>query len=75
MNVTPRGAHITARAIKLTVVLDPMELRAALQPYATVDYRISFGPENVVCLVQGKLLADNSIDEAGLTVQPKRRAE
>jgi hypothetical protein len=103
MNVTSRGAHITANSIKLVVLLDPTALRAALQPYARVEHRIPLaitvacrrltaefapravrkalaavaehGPEAVVCMVQGRLLADSSIGEAGLMVQPKKRAE
>jgi hypothetical protein len=33
------------------------------------------GPDNVACILQGKLAADNTLAEAGLTVQLKTKAE
>jgi hypothetical protein len=95
------GVQLQARSIKLTLVLDPPAVAAALEPFATTEQRIpvtvsvegrrltadfppravrralatitEHGSDGVTCLIQGKLLADNSIGDAGLLAQPKAR--
>ena len=36
----PPGAKVTARAVKITVVMEPAAVVAALQPFATVEHHV-----------------------------------
>lgn len=99
--VRPRreGVQLSAKSLKVVLVLDTPAVAEALQPYATVEKRIpmqivvegrnlsaEFAPRavrkllatvaehgagGVSCLIQGRLLRDNSIGDAGLSAQPK----
>ena len=89
---------VSARSIKVTVVLDSVEVLGVLQQAAAIaDARVPFtieaegrklhctfaaksvrktlavlqhdGVENVVCIIQGKLLRSDEISEAGLVAQ------
>jgi hypothetical protein len=92
---------LTARSIKIVVVLDSTEVLGVLQQATAIaDARVPFTievegrrlrctfaakavrkalatlkqnePENVVCIVQGKLLRNDEISEAGLVAQVKQ---
>jgi hypothetical protein len=95
------GVQLTARSLKIVLLLDPAALGASLQPYATVEDRVPFliavegrrltadfppravrkvlatiaehGVDGIACMVQGRLLGDNSIGDAGLSAQPKAK--
>jgi hypothetical protein len=104
LTLKPRGrdgVQLSARSLKIVLVLDPPALAAALQPYATVEQRIpvtvavegrrltadfapravrraltsieEYGTDGVACLIQGKLMPDNSIGDAGLVAQQKAK--
>jgi len=89
---------VSARSIKITIVLDPVEVLGVLQQATAIaDARVPFtievegrklrtnfsaksvrkalatlhhnGPEAVVVIIQGKLLRDDTIGEAGLVAQ------
>ena len=89
--------RLTARALKVTLMLDAQELAALPEPTSarivlqiaiaggrTVNADIAAkalrkakatiaeaGVDGVVCIIQGKLLADGAIEGAGLVAQPK----
>ena len=89
--------HLTAKALKVTMVMDPNQVVNIPTPegkprcmirvsvagrVVTADLNAKSvrkaiatireaGPDNVACILQGKLLADNSIAEAGLAAQLK----
>jgi len=96
----PRGGTaLTARAIKIVLVLDPAAVEQTLRPLAIADRRVPIavdvegrrltaefapkavrkvlsvlaehGADGVAVLIQGRLMADNSIADAGLVAQPK----
>jgi hypothetical protein len=89
---------LSARSLKITIVLDSVEVLGVLQQATAIaDARIPFtidvegrrlrctfsakscrkalatlqhnGPENVVCIIQGRLQRDDMIAEAGLVAQ------
>jgi hypothetical protein len=67
---TPEGkprciVRITVAGRTLTADLNAKSVRKAI---ATIR---EAGSENVACILQGKLMVDNSIAEAGLSAQPK----
>jgi hypothetical protein len=93
---------LSARSIKVTLVLDPLEVADVLQlTVAVADPRVPFaidvegrrlrcifaaksvrkcmallhaqGPGNVAVIVQGKLMRDDTLAEAGLVAQVKVR--
>jgi UDP-N-acetylmuramate-alanine ligase len=39
-HAAPKAANLTARSLKVTLVLDPTEVAIALQPFAAVETRI-----------------------------------
>jgi hypothetical protein len=61
--------HITAAGRTIVADLNAKSVRKAT---ATIR---DAGPDNVACILQGKLAADNTLAEAGLTVQAKTKAE
>ena len=94
--------QLSARSIKVTLVLDPAEVADVLaQTVAVADTRVPFaidvdgrrlrcnfaaksvrvrkalatlqheGPGNVAVIIQGKLMRDDTIAEAGLIAQPR----
>jgi hypothetical protein len=93
-------AQVTARSIKIVMVLDPAATVAAFRPFQAINteralmeitvegrkLRASFstksvrkvintikehGAERVSVLIQGRLMGDDEIAEAGLVAQPK----
>jgi hypothetical protein len=39
-NPERRGVHLTARSLKIVLILDPVAVATALKPFATVEHRI-----------------------------------
>jgi hypothetical protein len=58
---------ITVVGRRLTADFPPRAIRKALATIA------EHGADGVACLIQGRLLADSAIADAGLSVQPKTR--
>ena len=58
----------------LTIVVGGRQVTAAFQPKAirkAVAVLAEHGPERVFVMIQGKLMGNNSLDEAGLVAQVK----
>jgi hypothetical protein len=100
---TMPSVTVTSRAIKIVLVLDAAQVRAAIRPVQDVAARIPFsinvdgrrltadfapkavrkcfamieehGAEGCAVLIQGKLMPGDTIAEAGLVAQPKRKTE
>ena len=63
VNVTVAGART------IVADLNAKSLRKAIAAICAA------GPDNVVCILQGKLAGNNTLEEAGLAVQLKTKAE
>jgi hypothetical protein len=61
--------HINVASRTITADLNAKSVRKAIAAIR------ESGPENVACILQGKLAADNTLAEAGLTVQVKAKTE
>jgi hypothetical protein len=53
------------------IVTADLNAKSVKKAIATI---LEAGSDNVVCILQGKLAADNMLAEAGLAVQPKIKA-
>jgi hypothetical protein len=102
--LSPKGTvmpTVTARNIKLTLVLDPVQVRAALRPVLNTEGRLPLtvevegrrltmdfaakavrkccsmieehGADGVAVLIQGKLMKNDVVAEAGLVAQVKAK--
>ena len=80
---------LTAKSIKATLVLNPAEILTILVvagPTVTADLNAKSvrraianireaGPDNVSCILQGRLDANNALLDAGLAIQVKTKTE